>query len=102
MINGDSPVINGDGTFSRDFTYIDNVVNMNLLAMLSQESNAVNEIYNVACGTSITLKELSAIIKEELSKNDFGIKNIPIKYGPPRNGDIPHSLASIEKGLSDY
>lgn len=97
LINGDSPVINGDGSFSRDFTYIDNVVSMNLLAMLSPENEAVNEIYNVACGTSITLKQLAAAIKEELSKNDNVIKNIPIKYGPPRNGDIPHSRASIEK-----
>ncbi|QYA26018.1 SDR family oxidoreductase [Gramella sp. MT6] len=93
----ESPVINGDGTYSRDFTYIDNVLQMNLLALTSDDPNAVNEVYNTAVGDRTNLLELTQLLKEYLSDFDAEISNIEIKHGPNRPGDIPHSLASIEK-----
>ncbi len=97
FINHESPVINGDGNFSRDFTYIDNVVQMNEKAMETQDVNAVNTVYNTAYGDRTTLNELINYLKNYLSEFDSEISNIEIKYGPLRAGDIPHSLASIEK-----
>lgn len=129
-----SPVINGDGTFSRDFTYIENVIQANQLAALTSSdlirerkqvyesqfystnlkvdnkedneschSNKIHdeplsEIFNVACGGRINLNELIVILKQNLSVYDDEIGNVQVKYGPNRVGDIPHSLASIEKG----
>ena len=97
LVNYESPVINGDGTFSRDFTYIDNVLQMNLLAISSTDPKAVNTVYNVAFGQRATLNELVENLKLNLSKFDNRIAKIKIEYGPERIGDIPHSLASIEK-----
>lgn len=97
LVNYESPVINGDGTFSRDFTYIDNVLQMNLLAISSTDPKAVNTVYNVAFGQRATLNELVENLKLNLSKFDNKITKIKIEYGPERIGDIPHSLASIEK-----
>ena len=96
----ESPVINGDGTYSRDFTYIDNVVQMNLLALSTENDEAVNEIYNTAVGDRTTLVELTKLLKEYLSKYDEKIADIEIKHGPNRPGDIPHSLASVDKAKS--
>ena len=96
----ESPVINGDGTYSRDFTYIDNVVQMNLLAMTSENSKALNEVYNTAVGDRTNLLELTQLLKKYLSEYDSEISKIEIKHGPNRPGDIPHSLASIEKAES--
>lgn len=96
LINHGSPVINGDGTQTRDFTYIENVVAINQLAALSNEST-INNIYNVAFGQQTTLNELSELLKEYLSEFDSKIKNIPIIHGSTRIGDIQHSLASIDK-----
>ena len=93
----ESPVINGDGTYSRDFTYIDNVLQMNLLALTSDNSKAINEVYNTAVGDRTNLLELTQLLKEYLSEFDPEIANIEIKHGPNRPGDIPHSLASVEK-----
>lgn len=93
----ESPVINGDGNFSRDFTYIDNVVQMNELAMLTQNPEAINTVFNTAFGDRTTLNQLIAILQSELSNYDSKIADIEITYGPNRAGDIPHSLASIEK-----
>lgn len=93
----ESPVINGDGTFSRDFTYIDNVIEANIRSITAQDSGSVNTVYNVAFGKRTTLNELTVIIKELLSQYDSKIGDVEIKYGPEREGDIPHSLASIEK-----
>ncbi|SNR75786.1 SDR family oxidoreductase [Lutibacter flavus] len=93
----ESPVINGDGEFSRDFTYIDNVIQMNLLAISTTNKNAVNQVYNVAFGERTTLNELVSTLRLKLSNFDERIANVKIKYGPTRVGDIPHSLASIEK-----
>ena len=97
LVNGESPVINGDGNYSRDFTYIDNVIQMNELAMSTTNSEAINTVYNTAFGDRTTLNDMVAYLKEFLSKYDASINEIPIIYGPNRAGDIPHSLASIEK-----
>lgn len=97
LVNYESPIINGDGTFSRDFTYIDNVLQMNLLAISTTDPKAVNTVYNVAFGQRATLNELVENLKLNLSKFDNKIAKIKIEYGPERIGDIPHSLASIEK-----
>ncbi|SFD73908.1 SDR family oxidoreductase [Flavobacterium phragmitis] len=97
FMNHESPVINGDGNYSRDFTYIDNVIQMNELAMTSQNPEAVNSVYNTAFGDRNTLNDLVKYLKEYLAEFDSEIKNIPVVYGENRVGDIPHSLASIEK-----
>lgn len=97
LMNSESPVINGDGNFSRDFTYIDNVIQMNELAITTQNGKAINTIYNTAFGDRVTLNEMVHYLKEYLSEFDSAIADIEIIYGPNRAGDIPHSLASIEK-----
>ena len=97
LMNYDSPVINGDGNFSRDFTYIDNVIQMNELAMLSNNIESINTVYNTAFGDRTTLNQLIGNLKDILSKYDSKINSVEIIYGPNRQGDIPHSLASIEK-----
>ena len=97
LINHESPVINGDGTYSRDFTYINNVIQMNLLSITTQTKGAVNQVYNTAVGDRTNLLELTKLLKKHLSKFDSEIKNVDIKHGPNRPGDIPHSLASIDK-----
>ena len=97
FMKGESPVINGDGNYSRDFTYIDNVIQANVLAMKTIKTEAINTVYNIACGERSTLNDLVGYLKEYLSEYDNSIKNIEIKHGPKRVGDIPHSLASVEK-----
>ncbi len=97
FMRGESPVINGDGTYSRDFTYIDNVIQANLLSLLAEKKEAVNTVYNVAYGDRNTLNDLVKYLKEYLSDFDDSIANVQIKYGDTREGDIPHSLASIDK-----
>ena len=93
----DSPVINGDGTNSRDFTYIKNVIQMNLLAINTTNKVALNQVYNVAVGKRTTLDQLVHTVQDKLSKFDQEISKVAIVYGDERAGDIPHSLASIEK-----
>lgn len=100
LIDHTSPVINGDGEYSRDFTFIDNVIQMNMRAMFTASERAVNQIYNVAYGQRTSLNELISHLKEYLSEFDPLIANIPVEYGARRQGDIPHSLASIEKAQS--
>lgn len=97
MLKHESPVINGDGSYSRDFTYIDNVVQANALALLADKPEAVNQVYNVAFGEKTTLNELFDNLRMELAAFDPEIAKIEAKHGPVRVGDIPHSLASIEK-----
>lgn len=97
LMKHESPVINGDGSFSRDFTYIDNVIQMNLLAMITDNPEAVNTVYNTAYGEQNNLKQLIEFLKELLVEYDSEIQNVEVKNGPNRLGDIPHSLASIEK-----
>ncbi|MFA5851078.1 MAG: SDR family oxidoreductase [Spirochaetales bacterium] len=96
LMNNESPVINGDGNYSRDFTYIDNVIQMNELAMLG-DSASVNTVYNTAFGEKTSLNELISYLKEFLSEYDPKIADIQITHGPNRMGDIPHSLANIDK-----
>src|SRR5690554_6306892 len=93
----ESPVINGGGDYSRDFTYIDNVIQMNEKAMLTEDSEAINTVYNTAVGDRTTLNQLVSYLKEYLTEYDSKIDRVEVKYGPNRVGDIPHSLASIEK-----
>ena len=100
LMNYESPIINGDGEFSRDFTYIDNVIHMNELAILTENKEALNTVYNTAFGDRTTLNQLIKEIKAELSTYDSKISEIEIINGPNRQGDIPHSLASIEKAKS--
>ncbi|MCF7568654.1 SDR family oxidoreductase [Sabulilitoribacter arenilitoris] len=104
FISHESPVINGDGSYSRDFTYIDNVVQMNINAITTNNEKALNNVYNVAYGERTTLLELATLLKTYLSEFDNSIKNIEIKHRNNRIGDIPHSLASIDKAkqLLDY
>ncbi|WJJ95481.1 SDR family oxidoreductase [Algibacter luteus] len=97
FINHESPIINGDGSYSRDFTYIDNVVQMNMLAITTENEEALNTVYNVAYGDRTTLLELTSLLKEHLSAFDESIKKIEIKHRENRVGDIPHSLASVDK-----
>ena len=97
FINYESPIIHGDGTQSRDFTYIDNVIQANELAATTKNIKALNQVYNIACGEQSFLNDLVETLKELLSKFDDQIKNVNVSYGPERVGDIKHSLASIEK-----
>jgi UDP-N-acetylglucosamine/UDP-N-acetylgalactosamine 4-epimerase len=97
LMNHESPKINGTGDYSRDFTYIDNVIQMNELAMLTENPEAVNTVYNTAVGDRTTLNDLIKYLKQYLSEFDQEIANINAVYGPNRVGDIPHSLASVEK-----
>jgi len=96
----ESPIINGDGEYSRDFTYVDNVIQMNILAMESSNPAAINTVYNTAYGERTTLNQLVEYLKEYLSEFDSAIANVEIKHGPNRAGDIPHSLANIDKAKS--
>lgn len=97
LINHESPLINGDGEYSRDFTYIDNVILMNRLAMVTENPEAINQVYNTAVGDRTTLNQLVGYLKEFLSEHDPAIADIAIMHGPNRAGDIPHSLASVDK-----
>lgn len=94
----EAPNINGDGEYSRDFTYIDNVIQMNDLALQAEAgSEAVNQIYNTAYGERTTLNQLVEYLKEYLSQYDTEIANVVPTHGPNRVGDIPHSLACVDK-----
>jgi len=97
LMAGDAPVINGDGNYSRDFTYIDNVIQANLLSLSTTNPKAINTVYNVAFGDRNTLNDLMAYLKEYLSEFDSKISNVEVVYGPNRAGDIPHSHASVQK-----
>ncbi len=93
----ESPVIHGNGTHSRDFTYIDNVIQMNHLAAISTNPDAVGQVFNTAVGERNDLNMLVTYLKQYLIPYDKAIGDVEIKYGPDRLGDIPHSLASVEK-----
>lgn len=97
LMRHESPVINGDGEYSRDFTYIDNVIQMNMLALETKNPESVNQIYNTAYGERTTLNQLITYLKEFLSEYDPYIQDITPIYGPNRAGDIPHSLACVDK-----
>ena len=97
FINHESPTIHGDGSQSRDFPYIDNVIQANILAATTTKPDAINQVYNVACGDQSFLRELVEELKKLLSTFDSKINDVAIHFGPERIGDIKHSLASIEK-----
>lgn len=94
LMRHQSPVIHGDGSFSRDFTYVDNVVSANLLA-LGARPEAVNRCYNIACGARTTLNELFLLLRETLAELDPAAAAVEAVHDAPRIGDIPHSLADI-------
>jgi UDP-N-acetylglucosamine 4-epimerase len=118
LMKHQSPVINGDGSFSRDFTYIDNVIRANEVAMAAAtagvKQNACKyyaelgldydpaatlaEVFNVACGDQTSLTELIQFLKDNLAGTDPSIALVDAINGPERAGDVPHSMASIEKG----
>jgi UDP-N-acetylglucosamine 4-epimerase len=97
LMAGDSPVINGDGNYSRDFTYIDNVIQANLLSLVTTNPKAINTVYNVAFGDRNTLNDLMGFLKEYLSSFYPKIASVAVINGPNRAGDIPHSHASVQK-----
>ena len=97
LMKYESPVINGDGTYSRDFTYVDNVIQANQLAALATDPEAINTVYNVACGGRTDLNKLFAVLRENLARFDSRIAEVEAVYGANRAGDIPHSLADISK-----
>ncbi|MCE3296500.1 MAG: biosynthesis protein WbpP [Crocinitomicaceae bacterium] len=91
FIDGKIPHINGDGTTSRDFTYVDNAVQANMLALFTEDANALNSVYNMACGEQTSLNQMVEIL------NRISGKSIQPSYGPERAGDVKHSMASIDK-----
>jgi UDP-N-acetylglucosamine 4-epimerase len=97
LINHRKPVINGDGSYSRDFTYIDNVLQANELAATVENPRALNTVYNVAYGDRTTLVELYEALRESLMDFDPEIGKIEAEFGGIRAGDIPHSQADISK-----
>lgn len=97
LLEHKSPTINGDGSFSRDFTYVENVVLANQLALLAEAPEAVNQVYNIASGERMTLNELFFCLRDNLAAFDAEIGKVNPVYGPVRAGDIPHSQACIEK-----
>ena len=100
LLSNLSPVINGDGNHSRDFTFIENVVQANILALFSKNPDALNTVYNIAFGEQTTLNQMVLLLKKYLSISDPSVSDIKVIHGPNREGDIPHSLASIEKARS--
>lgn len=97
LVRLESPCINGDGTNSRDFTYIDNVIQMNHLAATTDNQAAIGQVFNTAVGERADLNTLVGLLKRFLGERDPRIAGVEILYGPERAGDIPHSLASVEK-----
>lgn len=104
LLKGENPEIYGDGSQSRDFTFVENVIQANHLAATTSNKEALNKVYNVACGDCITLKELFFVIRDLLSDKNREISSIEPFYTPERKGDIKHSLASIDlaKKYLDY
>ncbi|MGM0626487.1 MAG: SDR family oxidoreductase [Bacteroidota bacterium] len=97
LIHHISPVINGDGSYSRDFTYIKNVIQMNHLAGSTENPEAIGEVFNTAAGERSSLNKLTGLLKKYLIQYDKSIADVEVKHGPTRAGDIPHTLASIDK-----
>ncbi len=100
LMRKEAPLINGDGNHSRDFTYIDNVIQMNHLAATTKNEDAFGEVFNTAVGERANLNKMVTLLKRFLAEFYAGIAAIEPEYGPDRKGDIPHSLASIEKAKS--
>ncbi len=100
LMDKKAPVINGDGTHSRDFTYIDNVIQINQLAALTENKEALNTVYNVACGENTDLNRMVGDLTKFLSEYDKDIAEVKATHGPERKGDVKHSLADISKAKS--
>ena len=97
LLKHEQPIINGDGSNSRDFTYIDNIIHINMLALDTLSPKAFNQIYNGAGGENTSVLELEQLITKNLSVYDNCIDCIVPIFGPNRIGDIKHSKASISK-----
>jgi UDP-N-acetylglucosamine/UDP-N-acetylgalactosamine 4-epimerase len=97
LMNYSSPLVHGDGNQTRDFTYIDNVIQANELAATTTNADALNQVFNIAYGEQTTLNDLIGILKQELAQFDPKIESVKVLYGEERTGDVRHSLASIEK-----
>lgn len=97
MKKGVSPTVYGDGTQSRDFTHVSNVLLMNELALFSEDERVLNTVFNTACGQNTSLLELFEMIKEQLLTKDAGFDKLELKFETERLGDVKHSQASIEK-----
>ena len=95
FMKGESPKINGDGSFSRDFTYVANAVQANKKALFTDNAEAINRVYNIACGGTTSLNEMVKAL-QELTGSELAAV-----HGPTRLGDIPHSLADIQKAAAD-
>jgi UDP-N-acetylglucosamine 4-epimerase len=91
LLENKSPLINGDGQHSRDFTFIDNAVQANILSLFTDNSEAINQVYNIACGQQTSLLELFNYLKQEANSE------LQPSFGPERKGDVKHSLADISK-----
>jgi len=100
LIDNKSPIINGDGSYSRDFTHVDNVVQMNLLVLLKDLSKESNRVFNTAIGERTTILELFKKIRRSLGQFEIKINKIEPEFGNIREGDVPHSMASIEKAVN--
>ena len=96
LLDHQSPEIYGDGSNSRDFTYVANVVNANIAA-LNAKKEALDQVYNIAGAERTTVLQLFHLLRENLAQYDPEIANIDVKFSPPRQGDIPHSFADISK-----
>lgn len=97
LLKHEQPIINGDGSNSRDFTYIDNIIHINMLALETLSPKAFNQIYNGAGGENTSVLELEQLITKNLSAYDNCIDCIVPIFGPNRIGDVKHSKASISK-----
>jgi UDP-N-acetylglucosamine 4-epimerase len=97
MLKGISPTINGDGSNSRDFTFVENIVQMNNLAATTENKNCLGQVFNTAVGTTLTLNGLVEILNNVISSQLESYKRVKVQYGPEREGDIPHSWASVDK-----
>ena len=91
LLNNEPPTINGDGSHSRDFTYVDNAVQANLLSLFTTKAEAINQVYNIACGQQISLLQLFEGLKKEAASS------LQPVHGPERKGDVKYSMADISK-----
>ncbi|RZD47612.1 MAG: LPS biosynthesis protein WbpP [Methanobacteriota archaeon] len=97
LIDGNPPIIYGDGNQTRDFTFVSNAVQANISALMGNDPNSFGSVYNIACGGKISVNQLFSKIREILSESFEGIEKIEAKHVEPRQGDVRHSLANISK-----
>lgn len=97
LLCNENLTINGDGKHSRDFTFIENVIQANIKAALVGDEKSVNQVYNVAFGENINLMQLVEAIKNSMSNLNIDSSKSVVEYGPDREGDVKHSLADISK-----